>query len=138
MKLAASGAGEDEEKALATSSPISPVNSQTQIMVSGMDEREDMEDKRDKEETGGEENMEEDKETIKFGYSKEDARQEESRKLKIANRPTLPTQEEVEEHQVTHWPTRDWCEHCVKRGKQCHPLINAARTRAKLIHPRLA
>ena len=47
MKLAASGAGEDEEKALATSNPISPVNSQTQIMVSGMDEREDMEDKRD-------------------------------------------------------------------------------------------
>ena len=106
MKLAANGAGEDEEKALATSNPISPVNSQTQIMVSGMDEREDMEDKRDKGETGGEENMEEDKETINIGDSKEDARQEEemeeSRTLTIANRPTLPTKEEVAEHQVTH------------------------------------
>ena len=53
MKLAASGAGEDEEKALATSNPISPVNSQTQIMVSGMDDREEQEYKTAKGETGG-------------------------------------------------------------------------------------
>jgi len=30
--------------------------------------------------------------------------------------PRQPTQKEVEEHSVTHWPFRDWCEHCV-RGK---------------------
>ena len=87
-------------------------------MVSGTDGREEQKDKTDDAETGGEENMEEDKETINTDDSKEDARQEEemeeSRKLNIANRPTLPTQEEVEEHQVTHWPTRDWCEHCVQ------------------------
>ena len=39
---------------------------------------------------------------------------EESRNMNIENRPTLPTKEEVAEHQVTHWPTRDWCEHWVK------------------------
>ena len=141
MKLAASGAGEDEEKALATSNPISPVNSQTQIMVSGMDEWEDMEGKRDKGETGGEENMEEDKETINIGDSKEDARQEEemeeSRKLKIANRPTLPTQEEVEEHQVTHWPTRDWCEHCVK-GKAVSSAHKRSQDKGEIDTPTIS
>ena len=118
MKLTANGAGEDEEKALASSNPISPVNSQTQLKASGMDDREEQKDKTDKGETGGEENREEDKEAIEIDDSKKDAEQEdemeESRKFKIANRPTPPTKEEVAEHQVTHWPTRDWCEHCVK------------------------
>ena len=59
MRLTANGAGEDEEKALATSNLLSPVNSQTQFMVSGMDDREEQQDKTDKGETGGEENMEE-------------------------------------------------------------------------------
>jgi len=28
--------------------------------------------------------------------------------------PKGPTPKEVEEHSVTHWPFRDWCEHCVR------------------------
>ena len=45
MKLTANGAGEYQEKALATSNPISPVNSQTQLKVSGIDGREEQTDK---------------------------------------------------------------------------------------------
>ena len=26
----------------------------------------------------------------------------------------MPTKKEIEEHQVTHWPFRSWCKHCVK------------------------
>ena len=36
-----------------------------------------------------------------------------SKGLKV---PRGPTQKEVEEHSMTHWPFRDWCAHCV-RGK---------------------
>ena len=30
--------------------------------------------------------------------------------------PVTPSQQEVAEHSMTHWPFRDWCAHCV-RGK---------------------
>ena len=33
--------------------------------------------------------------------------------------PTIPSEVEVEEHNLTHLPYRSWCEHCVRgRGKE--------------------
>eukprot|EP00971_Amphidinium_carterae_P175044 3469955-Amphidinium_carterae.1 len=35
--------------------------------------------------------------------------------------PVLPTQQEIEEHNITHIPYRDWCKHCVQgRSKSQH------------------
>ena len=45
---------------------------------------------------------------------------EEARKLRIATRPGSPTKEEVEEHSVTHWPMRTWCEQRVKGEGRIH------------------
>eukprot|EP00971_Amphidinium_carterae_P124609 2468408-Amphidinium_carterae.1 len=28
--------------------------------------------------------------------------------------PTLPTQQEIDEHKITHLPYREWCKHCVQ------------------------
>ena len=39
---------------------------------------------------------------------------QEGRKPKLMRSPVLPSKQEVEEHNVTHIPYRDWCEHCVK------------------------
>ena len=39
--------------------------------------------------------------------------EEESRRLRIPRRPTAPTKNEIEEHEITHFPPRDWCQHCV-------------------------
>ena len=33
---------------------------------------------------------------------------------RVAPDPGLPTQSEVDEHNVDHWPYRCWCEHCVR------------------------
>ena len=41
---------------------------------------------------------------------------EEARKAKGTRAPTKPSQEEVNEHMLTHLPFRSWCPHCV-RGK---------------------
>ena len=35
--------------------------------------------------------------------------------LKVAD-PKLPTQTEIDEHNLTHLPFRNWCKHCI-RGK---------------------
>ena len=32
---------------------------------------------------------------------------------KVAARPYTPTKAEVEAHEVTHLPYRNWCSHCV-------------------------
>ena len=34
--------------------------------------------------------------------------------MKVATRLTAPTRQEYKEHHISHWPTRDWCEHCTK------------------------
>ena len=47
--------------------------------------------------------------------------EEEGEKVKIAQAPVRPSEEEVREHEVTHWPYRAWCRHCVRgrgRGRQ--------------------
>ena len=41
---------------------------------------------------------------------------EEARRAKGTKVPIKPSQEEVEEHMLTHLPFRSWCSHCV-RGK---------------------
>ena len=33
---------------------------------------------------------------------------------RVAPDPGLPTQSEIDEHNVDHWPYRSWCEHCVR------------------------
>ena len=32
---------------------------------------------------------------------------------KVANKPVMPTAEEVEQHNATHIPFRNWCPYCV-------------------------
>ena len=39
---------------------------------------------------------------------------EEGIHMKFLKSPKLPSQREVDEHYVTHWPYRDWCPICVK------------------------
>ena len=39
---------------------------------------------------------------------------EEGIRAKGATVPTMPSQEEVEAHMLTHVPYRSWCKHCVK------------------------
>ena len=46
----------------------------------------------------------------------EEEEDEEGIKAKGALVPTMPSQEEVEAHMLTHVPYRSWCKHCV-RGK---------------------
>eukprot|EP00971_Amphidinium_carterae_P147755 2928613-Amphidinium_carterae.1 len=35
-------------------------------------------------------------------------------KLPTYKTPVLPTQQEIDEHNITHLPYRDWCKHCVQ------------------------
>ena len=43
---------------------------------------------------------------------------EESTKAKAMRQPYQPTQREIDEHELTHIPFRDWCIHCMKgRGQ---------------------
>ena len=39
--------------------------------------------------------------------------EEEARKPRYPRRPNAPTKQEIEEHEITHLPPRDWCPHCV-------------------------
>ena len=40
------------------------------------------------------------------------------RKMRKMLNPCLPTRAEIDEHELTHLPFRNWCEHCVKgRGR---------------------
>ena len=42
--------------------------------------------------------------------------EDEGRAPRVATDPGRPTQREIDEHNVLHWPFRSWCPHCV-RGK---------------------
>jgi len=33
--------------------------------------------------------------------------------LRIPRRPNAPTKDEIEQHEITNFPPRDWCQHCV-------------------------
>ena len=46
----------------------------------------------------------------------DDEQEHEERKVKQIKDPGQPTQEEVDEHELTHCPYKPWCSHCV-RGK---------------------
>eukprot|EP00971_Amphidinium_carterae_P101974 2018731-Amphidinium_carterae.1 len=43
-----------------------------------------------------------------------DSPQQESQAPKTYTSPTLLTQLEIEEHNITHLPYRNWCKHCVQ------------------------
>ena len=64
-------------------------------------------------ERGREEHEAEEEETIGDG---EEGETEEARKPKATRVPARPSQEEVDEHMITHLPFRSWCPHCI-RGK---------------------
>ena len=64
-------------------------------------------------EGGGEEREGDEEETVE---DSEEGETEEARKPKAARVPTRPSQEEVDEHMITHLPFRSWCPHCI-RGK---------------------
>ena len=40
--------------------------------------------------------------------------EEEARRAMVKKAPEAPTQEEIEEHMVTHAPPKAWCKHCVR------------------------
>ena len=58
----------------------------------------------------------------------------EQRHMKKIKDPLLPTQEEIEYHNLTHLPYRDWCPHCIRgRGKQeAHYKAKGERTMHEL------
>ncbi len=43
-----------------------------------------------------------------------DEESEEATAAKGIKKPIRPSQAEVEQHELTHLPFRDWCEHCVR------------------------
>ena len=52
------------------------------------------------------------------GEFAEETFEEEGRDAKIAKDPGAPTSEEVARHNISHWPYRSWCAHCVRgRGR---------------------
>ena len=42
---------------------------------------------------------------------------EEGQKAKALYKPSLPSAQEIDQHNVSHLPYRSWCPHCVK-GKR--------------------
>ena len=53
-------------------------------------------------------------EEVNFDDDDNDETCEECRPAIMLKCPRLPTQREVDEHNMTHLPFRDWCEYCVK------------------------
>eukprot|EP00971_Amphidinium_carterae_P291284 5783322-Amphidinium_carterae.1 len=54
-----------------------------------------------------------------YGLLQDDAEQadypqQEAQVPKTYKRPVLPTQQEIDEHDITHLPYRDWCKHSVQ------------------------
>ncbi len=50
-------------------------------------------------------------------------------KVKIATNPSSPTQQEIDQHRITHIPYRNWCPHCI-RGKareDAHRKVDRSR-----------
>ena len=37
----------------------------------------------------------------------------EARKVRVPKDPRQPSKQEIEEHNITHVPYRDWCPHCI-------------------------
>ncbi len=79
------------------------------------------------------ENPEEEKEADEKGMDEhrveeeseeEDDCHDEGIHLKFLKCPKLPSQKEVDEHNVTHWPYRDWCPICIKARARNLSLIH--------------
>eukprot|EP00971_Amphidinium_carterae_P147634 2926253-Amphidinium_carterae.2 len=59
--------------------------------------------------------------SIYADYIVGDTSQQEANIPKAYEAPTLPTQQEIDEHNLTHLPYRDWCKHCVQgKSKSQH------------------
>ena len=55
---------------------------------------------------------------------KDDEFLEEARVAKSVNVPVKPSQQEVNEHMLTHLPFRSWCMHCVKGKSKGKPHLS--------------
>ena len=49
---------------------------------------------------------------------------EEGQNAKVANKPMMPSQEEVELHETTHIPFRSWCPFCVAGKAKANPHMS--------------
>ena len=47
--------------------------------------------------------------------------EEEGQDAKVACKPCMPTEEEVEKYNATHIPFRSWCPYCVAGKAKCNP-----------------
>ena len=73
--------------------------------IYGMGEDEDGEEGVAYDEEGGAEDGEQEEQDMEG--------EEEARKARIPRRPSAPTKEDILQHEITHFPPRDWCQHCV-------------------------
>ena len=46
---------------------------------------------------------------------------EEGQQAKAIRAPNEPTKQEIEDHELTHIPFRDWCVHCCKGKSRSNP-----------------
>jgi hypothetical protein len=66
----------------------------------------------------GVEDVVEEEEDKEEGEEEEDAQRGMRRPQKMID-PKLPSRAEVDEHEKTHLPFRNWCRHCIRgRGKE--------------------
>ena len=55
-----------------------------------------------------------------MGFDQDIAGSAEAQPAKLGIVPVLPSEAEVEQHELTHVPFRSWCRHCVRaKGKEC-------------------
>ena len=62
--------------------------------------------------------------------------EEDCDKMRTSPDPGMPTQNEVEEHNATHYPYRSWCEFCVKargEGEHHHSSKETGRSQVPVI-----
>ena len=53
-------------------------------------------------------------------------------------KPLQPTQQEIDEHQITHVPYRDWCAHCVRGKAHTAPHLKSAGSKLPEQRPTIA
>eukprot|EP00971_Amphidinium_carterae_P345958 6487169-Amphidinium_carterae.1 len=58
--------------------------------------------------------------TIYADYIVGDTSRQEANQPKTYKEPSLPTRQEIDEHNLTHLPYRDWCKHCVQGKSKSH------------------
>ena len=65
--------------------------------------------------------MEDELEEIVAEDPKEESQEsgeEEGRQVEMLPAPHTPSKQEIQEHEISHWPYRDWCPDCVRgRGR---------------------